>query len=237
MKNRWETIRNIWSDNQWPLLLLTGWMLGLLTIPGLRIINTDVASFVENLVPEAVGIAFTVLILDRLNENRAREQLQDRLLREASGQANETAKAAIDWIRSEGWHTKPVSLMEGHDFTRAKLDGAALWRSDLEGANFYKARLIGANIYQADLRNANLAFANLTQADLIAADLRGANLQGATIEQVKWHHFKHNGAILPDGSEWTAETDLERFTNPDHPQFWRSEDPASPAYPGRPIQG
>ncbi|MCA9914656.1 MAG: pentapeptide repeat-containing protein [Anaerolineae bacterium] len=237
MKNRWEEIRNIWSDNQWPLLLLTGWMLGLLTIPALRILNTDIASFVENLVPEAVGIAFTVLILDRLNENRAREALQDRLLREASGQANEAAKAAIDWMRSENWHAEPVSLMKGYNFTRARLDGAALWRGDLEGSNFYKAELSGANIYRADLRNANLAFANLTRADLIAADLRGANLQGAILKDVKWYHHKQDSAILPDGSKWTAETDLERFTNAEHPQFWRSDDPKSPAYPGRPVQG
>ncbi len=237
MKNRWQEIRNIWSDNQWPLLLLTGWMLGLLTIPAIRIVNSDVAGFVENLVPEAVGIAFTVLILDRLNENRAREQLQDRLLREASGQANETAKAAIDWMRSEEWHTEPVSLMKGYNFTRAKLTGAALWRADLEGSNFYKAELIGANIYRADLRNTNLAFADLSGADLICADLRGANLQGAVLEHIKWYHSNQGSAILPDGSEWTPQTDISRFTNPDHPQFWRSTDPKSPAYPGRPIQG
>jgi len=29
---------------------------------------------------------------------------------------------------------------------------------------------------------------------------------------------------------WTPGIDLERFTDLDHPDFWRSDDPASPAY-------
>ncbi len=234
---RWQEIRNIWADNQWPLLLLTGWMVGLLTIPAIRIINEDLAGFLENLVPEAVGIAFTVLILDRLNENRARVQLQERLLREASGQANETAKAAIDWMRAENWLGEPTSLMQGEDFTRANLVGADLWRAKLQGTNFYRAELRETNVFRADLRNANLARANLTGADFICADLTGANLEEATIDGALWYHENQGSAILPDGSEWTPETDMRRFTDPEHPEFWRSRDPNSPAHPSRPIQG
>jgi len=29
--------------------------------------------------------------------------------------------------------------------------------------------------------------------------------------------------ILPDGTHWTPETDMTRFTNPKNPDFWRLE--------------
>jgi hypothetical protein len=35
---------------------------------------------------------------------------------------------------------------------------------------------------------------------------------------------------LPDGTRWTPEADLARFTDPAHPHFWRSNNPHSPAY-------
>jgi hypothetical protein len=34
---------------------------------------------------------------------------------------------------------------------------------------------------------------------------------------------------LPDGTNWTSDTDMMRFTDPAHPQFWRSDEPNSPA--------
>ena len=53
------------------------------------------------------------------------------------------------------------------------------------------------------------------------ADLAGAQLDSATYDEK---------TVLPDGTFWTAGTDMTRFTDPDHPAFWRSDDPASPAY-------
>jgi uncharacterized protein YjbI with pentapeptide repeats len=158
-------------------------------------------------------------------------------VREASGQANETAKAAIDWMRAENWLGERNSLMAGENFTRANLAGANLWRANLQKTNFYKAELSQANIYRADLRNANLACSNLAGADLIAADLRGVNLQEANIKGALWFHENQGGATLPDGSIWTPETDMRRFTDESHPEFWRSDDPQSPAHPSRSIQG
>jgi hypothetical protein len=37
---------------------------------------------------------------------------------------------------------------------------------------------------------------------------------------------------LPDGTKWTLDADVARFNDPDHPEFWRSDDPSSPAYRG-----
>ena len=37
---------------------------------------------------------------------------------------------------------------------------------------------------------------------------------------------------LPDGKKWTPDTDMARFTDPEHPDFWRSDFTGSPAYRG-----
>jgi len=44
--------------------------------------------------------------------------------------------------------------------------------------------------------------------------MTGASLAGACIEDVDFA-----GAILPDGTQNTEETDLDRFTDLDHPAF------------------
>jgi len=30
-------------------------------------------------------------------------------------------------------------------------------------------------------------------------------------------------AILPDGSKWTPDTDMTRYTDPNHPDFWQPD--------------
>jgi hypothetical protein len=65
--------------------------------------------------------------------------------------------------------------------------------------------------------------ANLESANLERANLQGADFFLATFSKE---------TILPDDKKWTPETDMARFTDPEHPQFWRSDDPTSPAYRG-----
>jgi hypothetical protein len=83
----------------------------------------------------------------------------------------------------------------------------------LRGASFENATLTGA-----DLTGANLLGTIFTGADLSHAQLAGA--------------FYDEKTVLPDGTFWTPDTDLARFTDPAHPDFWRSNDPLSPAYRG-----
>ena len=92
----------------------------------------------------------------------------------------------------------------------ANLQGACLRLANLQGADLGGGRLQGAK-----LPDANLQGANLTRANLKGADLFSANLQGA--------EFKH--ATLPDGTRWTPHTDMARFTNPKHPDYWRPPRP------------
>jgi uncharacterized protein YjbI with pentapeptide repeats len=183
---RWNFIRTLWQDNRW-LFVFAGWMFGLLTFPLLQLIDTNWRGLLYNLVPEAVGITFTVLILNRLAENRARIELQKRLVREARSQSNETAKAAVDWLRAKGWLTlHDNALLKKADLYKANLQGADLTQANLQGAGLDHANLQGADLTQANLQGAGLDHANLQAAklwatNLQAAKLRVTNLQGANL--------------------------------------------------------
>lgn len=117
-------------------------------------------------------------------------------------------------------------------FGAAKMTGADLRECRLSGANLCDAALDGAQLGGADLRETHMAAvhlrgADLQQADLQAAnlwraDLCGANLRDARLRDANLAHARFDGdTILPDGRAWTPDTDMDRFTNPDHPSFWQ----------------
>ncbi len=109
-----------------------------------------------------------------------------------------------------------ANLIEA-DLTGADLTGADLIGADLTQANLTGAYLTGANLTGADLTQANLTGAYLTQANLTGAYLTEANLtQGSLINYYQWKEV-----TLPDGTEWASDTDMARFTDPEHPNFWQ----------------
>lgn len=118
-----------------------------------------------------------------------------------------------------------AKLMLVH-FEDANLQKANLTGSDLFGAHLKDANLENANLQYAFMEEADLSYTNLQNADLSGANLQAANLKYAKIENAKWQYKRQSKitvlrtAILPDGSEWTQDTDLEQFTNPEHPNFW-----------------
>ncbi len=141
---------------------------------------------------------------------------------------------------------------------QANFTSAELWNADLTEANLKSAILTNANLATANLTKANLTFAylkgtdltsanlsdtdltgvNLTYSELFEANLTNANfadtdLTGADMENTVLKDARFNQRTkLPDGSRWVDCTDVLRFTDRDHPQFWRSDDPQSPAYGG-----
>jgi hypothetical protein len=94
----------------------------------------------------------------------------------------------------------------------------------LRGKGFQKAHLEETKLWEADLQDADFFGARLQRADLWAANLQGVNFEYAEFDEA---------TNLPDGSHWTPDTDMSRFTDPTHPDFWRSDDPHSPAYRGK----
>lgn len=120
----------------------------------------------------------------------------------------------------------------------AYLCGRNLTGMDLNGANLNREWLNDANLAGADLSDADLEWAKLEGTDLEGANLRGANLTRADLEEANLLNADLTGAIfttrttLPDGSRWAEDTDMSRFTDPAHPDFWRSDEEWSPAYAG-----
>jgi len=105
------------------------------------------------------------------------------------------------------------------DLSGAWLTNARLWQAQMMEANLWQARL-----HKADLREANLREAVMNETRLQEANLRGANFEGALLQDAKLDKAQFDTTtILPDGQHWTPTTDLTRFTNPQHPDFWQPE--------------
>jgi uncharacterized protein YjbI with pentapeptide repeats len=118
--------------------------------------------------------------------------------------------------------------LEGADLCEAHLREAHLEEADLSGANLYKANLHRSALYRSALSGANLYRANLYKADLSGADLSEANLEGVRLRGANLSGARLPGAnleytALPDGTSWTPDTDMARFTDPEHPDFWRPD--------------
>ena len=96
------------------------------------------------------------------------------------------------------------------------LDGAIFDRALMSCANFSGASMVGTSLLGASLQNTYLQGANLIDADLSGSNMLGANLRNTQLSDATFNEF----AILPDGTSWTPEIDMERFTNPAHPDFW-----------------
>ena len=130
--------------------------------------------------------------------------------------------------------------LSGAELYKANLSGANLWEAHLAGANLWKANLSGVLLVSAQLASADLSFANLEGArlsfanlegtslfranlegaSLIKANLEGTDLRDANLEMVKWSNEDGRyPATLPDGTTWTPETNMMRFTNPDHSDY------------------
>src|SRR5690606_22235625 len=100
------------------------------------------------------------------------------------------------------------------------LQDAHLESTNLSGANLRLAKLVGADLRYANLEGATLRVANLSGTNLYFANLQGANLRWANLEgailgegreQVKLDQT----TTLPDGTYWSPETDMTRFTHPE----------------------
>lgn len=277
---RWTQITAIWKDNRW-LYALAGILLGILFTPAIEQITGNLSELIGNLVPEAIGIIFTVLILDRLAANRSKEELKTRLLNEVKNPAAGIAVNALDWLRRENWIDdetfkgksmrivnwegayigdlnlegarlyranfknalnflrpmftsviKPVNMskvyMREADLSNADLDEVNLAKAILRQANLSNAKLDEANLAEAILRQANLSATRLRYVNLSEADLRGTTFDEKTVlpdaDEVK----DKNGVVMRDEegnriytNYWTPDTDMTRYTNPNHPDFWQ----------------
>lgn len=207
-------------------------------------------SWLQNFSTEMFGAFLTFILIElvvggrekRREEERATADLKARLIRQMRSKIYQEAIRAAEELREHGWltdgslhgmHLGDLNLHKA-DLSGANLKDAYLGDSNLQeaflgGSNLQNTRLFYANLQNADLQFANLGGATLAGVNLKGASLRYANLQGSNLTSV---HLDEN-TTLPNESVWTPDTDLHRFTDPNHPQFWRSSNPGSPAYRGK----
>ncbi|MEL6404973.1 MAG: pentapeptide repeat-containing protein [Chloroflexota bacterium] len=109
----------------------------------------------------------------------------------------------------------------------ANFRNADLYSADLRNADLFQADLSRANLFRTELNDANLSHTNLNRANLERANLSGAILSNANLSDAKLYYAElsdtifDKDTILPDGTNWTPETDITRFTNREHPNFWQ----------------
>ncbi|MBN8580627.1 MAG: pentapeptide repeat-containing protein [Anaerolineae bacterium] len=147
-----------------------------------------------NLSAELIGMAITVLVLDRLYAYRDGQREKKRTILQMASPSNDFALQAVRVADDERWlidgslRASNLSLgnLKGAILWGAKLEGARLYLTNLENANlrqcqFQNARLTKANMKNCDLREANLSGAILDDVDLTSANLEGANLERANL--------------------------------------------------------
>jgi len=179
---RRNIIRQWLPDFEWSSAAF-GFALGLLAFLFINQFQADrILDFLDNLVPEFVGIIFTVLILDRLDELRELRQVKEQLVRRVHSRYNHTALEAIEELRVLGYLT---------DGTLAK--------RELRGSNWQNANLYKANLNGSDLRNAKMQ-----GADFVEANLKGTQV---TDEQLATSYIMH-GATMPDGKRYDGRYNL-----------------------------
>lgn len=130
----------------------------------------------------------------------------------------------------------------------AELQKAQLYKANLQQADLIGSHMENANLMQADLRHADLEYANLQSAIIAYANLENAsleksNLDGAVLVNAHLKNADFSGTLfstttaLPDAEYttrdaegnmlfnkyWTPETDMSRYTNPEHPDFWQPD--------------
>ncbi len=88
----------------------------------------------------------------------------------------------------------------------ANLSFAQLTRANFSSANLSHANLICSDLSSANLSGANLRNASLSGANLAGAYLTGANLKGAKVSVSELNVAFLEGATLPDGSKYKAES-------------------------------
>lgn len=209
--------------------------------------------FYANTSSELFSIVITVVIIDRLAQRRQKREeeatIKERLIRELGSQAHDIAITAAEELDSRGWlcdgtlhlaNLRKANLqgadLQGADlygacFFNANLHKALLWDADLQRTNMQVALLQEARLEHANLQRADLAHARLQGANLRGANLEGANLRKAHIDDSQFGFAKFNeDTILPDGTSWTPETDISRFTDPSHDDFWTADVVGSPRF-------
>jgi uncharacterized protein YjbI with pentapeptide repeats len=225
MDERLKDIKHLWNTNQ-GLYVVSGILIGLLIEPFLRSVSTDLGEFLQSLVPEAISIGVTAIIIDRINQWRRKQQYKKRLLQQLKSDINIIALSATEGLWANDW------------WADGSLTNLRLARSDLRGANLARANLTGTSFVHPrwgkakfdtntrlpddtfwisedrtditqftnpnhpnywrgfNLRNGNIAGKNYSKANLRGGDLGGCNLKSTNLQYANLNSATLGGANL-----------------------------------------
>ena len=178
-------------------------------------------NYIEGLGAELLGAGITTLIAFLLFQALVTSPEEKRLNLVEDLKDNDKAAAAIDELRNLGW------LVDG------SLNGADLSSSVLEEANLQSANLVGSNLTDSHLASANLTYAQLDETELVNVDLSSARLVSAQLVNANLQNADLSDAILVNanlvganlvGATLTAKTDLREAILPDGTVFSENTD-------------
>ena len=221
-----ESRRSFWSD----------WFHG---------VSTEMAGAI------VTAVLFTV-ILGAVQQQQSETELKRQLILQFGSPSRLWTLQASRELEIQGWlydgtlksaqfsHTDWTDLFlrgidaEGAQLFDANLSDARLVEANLRFVNLEQSTLENTFFVKTDLRNAqlsqaNLSYAHLNGADLQDADLTWTNLNGASFAQANLIGVDFGSAdfseetVLPDITTWTRDTDMARFTDPTHNDFWRPD--------------
>lgn len=204
------------------LVRFAGIVLILLSIPGFLSIYYEsklysILPVLESLAPELVGIAVTILIIDKLNQRQSDRQEKQQLLEQLRSRDVVHVKNGVARLRAKGWlmdGTLCGLLLEKANFKQINLKSADFSRMILQEACFAQANLEkvcleGVDLQRADLQGANLSEVKLLNGDLTGADLTRANLLGAQVDRAQLEQVNRLVyATMPDGKKYNGRYQL-----------------------------
>lgn len=185
--------------------------------------------FLKNISAELFGAVVTgfllgvvVLVVQQLQANRnlrdqeilAIKNRKAELVLQMGSPDNATAIEAVRQLRFLGWLDN--GTLRNANLTKANLRGANLQGAVLEGSDLIRADLSEANLIGADLTEVNLRNTQFDETTLLPDSKYTRDVDGNIL-------YNTNGDIIyAPTSYWTLRTDMSRYTDPDHPDYWNS---------------
>jgi len=133
--------------------------------------------------------------------------------------------ALVDFIATELSRVKLNNVFMGVCW----LDGAIAIDVDFTDGELQQCSMIYTNWTRAKFNNATINDSELTEAILNYANFSGANLQNTGLRYASLEGTIFNEKTkLPDSTDenpifWTPEINMEKYTNPEHPNFWEPD--------------
>ncbi|MGB6680260.1 MAG: pentapeptide repeat-containing protein [Candidatus Bathyarchaeia archaeon] len=188
-----------------------------------------------NIATEIGSIVITVLLIDALNERRAKQELKQQLIREMGSNNNGVTLRAVEELRAHGWLQD--GSLSGMQFKWANLQRAYLKNANLSGALFgavanildveegtkwneyWESKYPDEYNVGTNLRGAFLDHSNLRGTRLNWSNLQAARLFKADLEDAYMFNSDHSGAMGISDNQLARANILLHATMPDGERY------------------